>query len=129
MTLAYSLRSNIRSRSALWFSLWLKTPPSVRPKEGEARKTTDILIEFLTKDIISRTQLYPFFKGIYKLCPPLRTPPYLKVFIYFILSSKVLQYKLYYRITKRLYNFLLIIWLLSLLYFPIRIPHPTQLWS
>jgi len=30
---------------------------------------TDLLVEFLTKNNIIRSQLYPFFKGIYKLCP------------------------------------------------------------
>ena len=30
---------------------------------------SDLLVEFLTINNISRSQLYPFFKGIYKLCP------------------------------------------------------------
>ena len=51
---------------------------------------TDLLVEFLTKDNISRSQLYPFFKGIYKLCPPLFTGVYI-LHPFF----KVLQYKLY----------------------------------
>ena len=29
----------------------------------------NLLVEFLTKYNIIRSQLYPFFKGIYKLCP------------------------------------------------------------
>ena len=50
---------------------------------------TDLLIEFLTEDNISRSQLYPFFKGIYKLCPLFKSVYILYPFF------KVLQNKLY----------------------------------
>ena len=50
----------------------------------------DLLVESLTKANISRPQLYPFFKGIYKLCPPLFKSVYI-LYPFF----KVLQYKLF----------------------------------
>ena len=49
----------------------------------------DLLVESLTKDNISRSQLYPFFKGIYKLCPLFKSVYILYPFF------KVLQYKLF----------------------------------
>jgi len=47
--------------------LGLRRKNKLRDK-WKLKDLSDLLVKFLTKDNISRSQLYPFFKGIYKLC-------------------------------------------------------------
>ena len=64
---------------------------------------TDLLVEFLTKDNISHSQLYPFFKGIYINFVPLLFKGVYILYPFF----KVLQYNFTsYEITERLYMYL-----------------------
>ena len=82
---------------------------------------TDLLVEFLTKGSIIRSQIYPFFKGIYKLCPFIQKCLYTLSFLQRCYNSNFT----YCRRIERLYKPYIIIWLLSLFYFSISSSYST----